>query len=414
MSSSQPIAVVGGGTAGCTVLSQLAALTSSEIVLFEPGQLSSGDDESRFLDVVESDSHENNVLVSLVDGGELQPYVQAQSLGGGSAINGMLLTGDAPDHVAELTRMATTEDMGPMAGALLACGGRASRLWWNGGRWNPGRAVQHLVDEGRVSHVGSRITGLEYGQGGIIGIQTGDSVMQVSQVVMCAGALATPALLLPMKLGKLNRDIGIGLQNHPTITLSLRLRTAADSPFDASVVMDHVLPQGGRLMAVAYERASGSNGSLGLLSVSLMNPISRGAVWSAEDGMQYDFNMLANEFDRVAMRDGVRWLLDLARSQAFHTVADAVFVDGGGVGDVAIDSMKNSELDEWIRANLALVSHAASSCGQAIDGHGRLRGLSNVTIADASALSVVPPETPAASVTMEALRISRLLAEGLQ
>ena len=414
MSSSHTIAVVGGGTAGCTVVSQLAALTTSDIILFEPGHLSNGDDASRFLDVLESDSHENNMMVSLVDGGELRPYVQAQSLGGGSAINGMLLTGDAPEHVAELTRMATPDDMGPVSEALLASGGRASRLWWNGGRWNPGRAVQHLVDEGRVKHVQARVTGLEYGRGGIVAIQTPDSVTPVSHVVVCAGSLGTPALLLPMKLGKLNRDIGLGLQNHPTITFSLRLRAASKAPFDASVVMEHIASNGARLMAVAYERTSAADDSHGLLSVSLMNPMSRGAVWMSEDGLQYDFNMLANEFDKIAMRDGVRWLLDLVRSPAFVSVADAVFVDSGGSGDVAIDSMKNPELDEWIKDNLTLVSHAASSCSQAIDEQGSLRGLANVTIADASGLAAVPSETPAASVTMEALRVSRLLAEGLQ
>jgi choline dehydrogenase len=114
------------------------------------------------------------------------------------------------------------------------------------------------------------------------------------------------------------------------------------------------------------------------------------------------------------MRDGVRWLLDLVRSPAFVAVADAVFIDDGGTGTVLIDAMKNQDLDLWIQENLTLVSHAPSSCSQAIDDKGNLRGLSNVTIADASALPSIPSNTPAASVTMEASRISRLLAEGLQ
>jgi choline dehydrogenase-like flavoprotein len=217
-----------------------------------------------------------------------------------------------------------------------------------------------------------------------------------------------------MKLGKLNRDIGLGLQNHPTITFTLRLRASATAPFDASAVMDHVASNGAQLMAVAYERANGSDDSHGLISVSLMNPVSRGAVWLSDEGMQYDFNMLAHEQDKAAMRDGVRWLLDLVRSPAFVAVADAVFIDDGGTGTVLIDAMKNQDLDVWIQENLTLVSHATSSCSQAIDDKGSLRGLTNVTIADASALPSIPSNTPAASVTMEASRISRLLAEGLQ
>ena len=414
MSSNHPIVVVGGGTAGCTVVSQLASSTTREIVLIEPGVLSGSDDESRFLNLLDSESVNRDIMVTLVDGAEPVPYVQARSLGGGSAINGMLLTGEAPESVAELTRLAVTEDMGPMSSALLASGGRASRLWWNGGRWNPGRAVQHLVEEGRVQHIREEITRIDFGNGGASAVGTLESSVELSHLVMCAGALTTPALLLPMKLGKLNRDIGLGLQNHPTITFTLRLRAAATAPFDASAVMDHVASNGAQLMAVAYERANGSDDAHGLISVSLMNPVSRGAVWLSDEGMQYDFNMLAHEQDKAAMRDGVRWLLDLVRSPAFVAVSDAVFIDDGGTGTVLIDAMKNQDLDIWIQENLTLVSHATSSCSQAIDENGSLRGLSNVTIADASALPGIPSNTPAASVTMEASRISRLLAEGLQ
>ena len=414
MSSNHPIVVVGGGTAGCTVVSQLASSTTREIVLIEPGNLSGSDDESRFLTVLDAATMKTDLMVTLVDGGEPTPYVQAQSLGGGSAVNGLLLTGDAPESVAELTRVAVAEDMGPMSLALLASGGRASRLWWNGGRWNPGRAVHHLVEEGRVQHIREEITRIDFGNGGASAVGTNSTSVELSQLVMCAGALSTPALLLPMKLGKLNRDIGLGLQNHPTITFTLRLRSAVPSPFDASVVMDHVASNGAQLMAVAYERATGTDDAHGMISVSLMNPVSRGAVWSSDEGMQYDFNMLAHEFDKAAMRDGVRWLLDLVRSPAFVGLADSVFIDDGGTSTVLIDAMKNQELDVWIAEHLTLISHATSSCSEAINEAGSLRGLSNVTIADASALPGVPSNTPAASVTMEALRISRLMAEGLQ
>ena len=167
-------------------------------------------------------------------------------------------------------------------------------------------------------------------------------------------------------------------------------------------------------MAVAYERVSATDDSHALLTVSLMNPVSRGAVWLSEDGFQYDFNMLANEFDRAAMRDAARWILEVIGHPAFLAIADGVFVDGDGGNALLLDGMKNQELDAWIRESLTLVSHASASCSQAIDGQGKLNGLSNVYVADASALPGVPSETPAASVTIEASRISRLLAEELK
>ena len=59
------------------------------------------------------------------------------------------------------------------------------------------------------------------------------------------------------------------------------------------------------------------------------------------------------------------------------------------------------------------VSHATSSCSGAVADDGTLVGYGNITIADASVLPFVPHETPAASVTIEALRIARHLGEGL-
>ena len=59
------------------------------------------------------------------------------------------------------------------------------------------------------------------------------------------------------------------------------------------------------------------------------------------------------------------------------------------------------------------VSHPASSCFRAVDHRGRLEGWQNITVADASVLTHVPHETPAASVTLEALRIARALGEEL-
>ena len=414
MSSRHPIVVVGGGTAGCTVVSHLASSTTEEIVLVEPGDLSHGDDESQFMNLLTSAHVDSSTMVSLVDGGELFPYTQAKSLGGGSAINGMLLTGDVPESLEGLTRLATSDDMGPVSKALLAHGGRASRLWWNGGRWNPGRAVNHLVEEGRVHRVHEDTTSLVYGKGGVSAVATESSVIEAQTVVLCAGALSTPALLLPIKLGKLNRDVGIGLQNHPTVTFTLRLRNQSAASFDASVVAHHVTNAGAQLMAVAYDRASSTDDSHGLITVSLMNPVSRGAVWMSEDGIQYDFNMVAGEFDRTAMRDGVRWLLELVGQPAFVGVSDGVFVDGQGSNALLMDGMKNADLDAWIRDNMTLVSHAAASCSQALNAQGKLIGLSNLYVADASALPGVPSETPAASVTIEANRISRLLVEELK
>ena len=408
-----PIVVIGGGTAGCTVVSTLSSLTTQPIVLIEPGSPSLHDDESAFFSVLADAALSREVQITLVDGGSDQPYVQAQVLGGGSAINGLLLTGEEPSFLSGLTRVASEADCGQVGTALLAENGRFSRLWWNGGRWNPGRAVQHLVDEGRVTIISDSVTYLEHAQRVVTVAHTTNEAIEGSLFVMCAGALATPALLLHSSLERAVSGIGDGLQNHPTITFTLQLKQSVSQRFDAAVVRESRSSSGAELLTIAYERTNADDATTGLLSVSLMDPESRGGVWRSQTAMQHDFNMLATIRDRVAMREAVRELISTAMSASFSAISHRVLVDSDGTSVEVLDAMKNAELDEWIAEHLTVVSHATSSCHEIVDSDGKVRGVGNLYIADSSILHSVPPCSPAGPVVIEAARIARALGETL-
>jgi len=413
MTTQLPIVVIGGGTAGCTVVSTLAASTTQPIVLIEPGPSSIHDDESSFFSVLSNEALSREVQTTLVDGGSDQPYVQAHVLGGGSAINGLLLTGEEPSFLSGLTRVATEADCGQVGTALLAENGRFSRLWWNGGRWNPGRAVQHLVDEGRVTVIADSVTYLEHAQRVVKVAHTTNEAIEGSLFVMCAGALATPALLLHSSLERAVSGIGDGLQNHPTITFTLQLNTSVSQRFDATVVRESRSSSDAKLLTIAYERTNADDSTTGLLSVSLMDPESRGGVWRSNTAMQNDFNMLATLRDRVAMREAVRELISTAMSNPFSAITKQVLVDSDGTPVEVLDVMKNADLDEWISAQLSVVSHATSSCHEIVDSDGKVRGVGNLYIADSSILHSVPPCSPAGPVVIEAARIARTLGETL-
>ncbi|MEY3558516.1 MAG: hypothetical protein RL374_1222 [Actinomycetota bacterium] len=413
MTSQLPIVVIGGGSAGCTVVSTLAAMTTQPIVLIEPGPSSVHDDEAAFFSVLSDTALSREVQVTLVDGGSDQPYVQANVLGGGSAINGLLLTGEEPAFLSGLTRAATEADCGQMATALLSENGRFSRLWWNGGRWNPGRAVQHLVDEGRVTVISESVTYLEHAQRAITVAHTTNEAIEGSLFVMCAGALATPALLLHSSLERAVTGIGDGLQNHPTITFTHQLRKSKSQRFDATVVRESRSTTGAELLTVAYERTNADNATTGLLSIALMDPESRGGVWRSNTAMQNDFNMLATIRDRTAMRDAVRELIITAMSASFSAITHQVLVDSDGTPVEVLDAMKNADLDEWIADHLTVVSHATSSCHEIVDSDGKVRGIGNLYIADSSILHSVPPCSPAGPVVIEAARIARTIGETL-
>jgi choline dehydrogenase-like flavoprotein len=401
VSAQLPIIVVGAGTAGCTVVSHLANNTSHPILVVEPGGYGN-DDDPQFLNFSDSD-----LLVTTQDG-----YVQARAMGGGSAVNGMLLTGDEPDHLRGLTRMARSLDVGTVGHELLARGGRLSRLWWNGGRWNPARAVLHLMEERRVSVQSGTVTKIVHENGVVTGVSCDGELINAKAVVLCAGAISSPGLLLASGLHELNPAIGEGLQNHPTVTAQFAVTAEQVVRFDAAVVREWSTKSGGRVLNVAYERVAKNHSDIGALSVSLMNPVSKGRVELSADGVPIaNFRYLEAHEDLVNMGEGVRDLISLLGSGNFTVDPTSISVEGQALVDLL--NWDDDELSSWLRQSVKGVSHASSSCAQAVNPLGQLVGIENCWVADASVLPRVPTETPAAPVTMEALRIARNIGETL-
>ena len=166
------------------------------------------------------------------------------------------------------------------------------------------------------------------------------------------------------------------------------------------------------MLNVGYERAAKNLDGIGALSVSLMNPISRGRVEISSNHMpRADFQYLAADEDLFNMVQGVRDLIRLLVDGKFTDDPKSITVEGRSL--VNVSAWDDDDMREWLRRSVRGVSHAASSCAQAVDSAGRVLGLENCWIADASVLAHVPTETPAAPVTMEALRIARNIGESL-
>jgi choline dehydrogenase-like flavoprotein len=214
-------------------------------------------------------------------------------------------------------------------------------------------------------------------------------------------------------LDRENHSIGVGLQNHPTVSFVLGRRTDDMGIFDAAVVKNFTVGNRDALL-IAYERLDGQSTENAMLSSAIMNPSSRGRVSLRDDEAVVQFNMLSEPDDVIAMREAVRHMIRTVTQPHFEAVVTQVMVDSQGSSVTTLVDMEDTDLDEWIKAHLSLVSHATSSCAGAIDSRsGALLGMANITIADASVLNSVPACTPAAPVAYEARRIAELLGEHL-
>lgn len=407
-----PVVIVGGGTAGCTVAAYLAGHTTRDIVVCEPGSVSARDDEPRFFDGLGGEAVTERQAILTRDG-QTVPYLQACAVGGGSAVNGMVLSGDEPEHLRGLTRMATVDDMGAVGYALLSSGGRPTRLWWNNGRWNPGRAFVHAIEEDRVKWLQSTVTQVLHRGGVVHGVVCGDQEIRSDCVVMAAGAIMTPALLLSSGCYSWSPRIGEGLQDHPSITFSLALHGESRSRFDVAAVKDIPLTDGGRGLVLAYERAGVSKESLGLLSVLLLTPQAQGRVAFQNGVPTVALNLLGHDSDVAAMCEVVRIVAHLSQNHEFASIATQVWADSFGTTAPMVAAMSSNQLLEWLPTALTPVSHVSGSMRYAVDSRGRVHGMSGVRVVDASVLTGVPSETTAAPVAVESMRLARALGEEL-
>jgi 5-(hydroxymethyl)furfural/furfural oxidase len=345
------------------------------------------------------------------------------------------------------------EGTGASPCALIAADG--ARVTNNDAYLEPARDRENLrvIGDATVDRVL-----IEHGRAVGVRVRVGDEWTQVRApgVVLCAGAIHSPAILLRSDVGPdgsiARLPVGEGLQDHPHALFWLFLRPELRRDPDARHVNSVLryssnLEQAGEndmtVVAINQSPPPGENNGSpppgqtgtgswgvnagsssigsnpGMLALWINEEVARGRLRLAsadpDAAPLIDGNFLGARSDLVRMRDGMRRVQELLLTPAFTAVVDRATIDLTGTG---VDTLRDDdEIDRWLMNTVGDASHICGTCrmgapddpASVVDPDGRVLGVDGLWVADASVFPEVPRANIHLTVVSAAERISDVI-----
>lgn len=397
--------VVGAGSAGCVVAGRLAARPDTEVVLVEAGPGTPIDPISdSFFDALAAPGRTYpELMATRVAGQPSTRYQRGRGLGGSGSVNALVGLDGGPyraDHLVPIEE-PTPGELGRVDRALLSAapdsvlapltrrdGRRVTTADAYLGPDLAGGRVEVVADTivDRVLLVDSSATRRR-----AVGVLTAEgTTIDADRVVLAAGAIHTPAILL--RSGVDVPGVGDGLQDHPSAPITLAL--GPDAIADPSSLVVGSLLSRDPIQILPMNHLGSDLAEYGLLLAALMRVESRGRVRLADADPHIDpiveFDMLSHPADVAGVVAAVRAALDLLETDAFRSIVEAAYVDEHGT--TAATLIDDVVIESWVRGHVGDYVHAASTCriGVVLDERCRVVGHDGLMVCDASAFTAVP------------------------